>query len=299
MRIFVISDIHVDYPVNMNWIRNLSKTDYKQDALILPGDVTHDMVKLEKALSMLRSKFAQVCFTPGNHELWCLQSDHEDSVEKFHQILALCADLDVATEPVKMGTEGGGVYVVPLFSWYVKPEEGEGSLFLPKPGEDPTLMAWSDNYFIRWPEYWAGEAASRFLHANQPTLDRYYDAPVISFSHFLPRQELIFAEGKPMPHNGPALKDAHRSFNFSRVAGDSRLDAQIRQLGAGIHVYGHQHRNRHRTIDGVTYISHCLGYQRERNDGHISDVSHQPKLIWDTASPEPVTTAPVCAGTSA
>jgi hypothetical protein len=49
-----------------------------------------------------------------------------------------------------------------------------------------------------------------------------------------------------------------------------------------IHVYGHQHRNRHRCIDGVLYISHCLGYPTERLRGYMPDVGSTPKLIWQT-----------------
>jgi len=299
MRIFVISDIHVDYPVNMEWIRGLSTTEFSRDTLILAGDTTHDLGKLETTFSLLRARFRQVCYVPGNHELWILQSREADSLEKFHRVLDLCRDSDVSTEPVKMGRGQGAVHVVPLFSWYVKPEEGDGSLFLPKPGEDPSLSAWSDNYFISWPNYWEGEAAARFLALNEPHLLRSYDAPIISFSHFLPRQEWSCATGKPAPPGEARFRDAHPSFNFSRVAGDSRLDTQIRRLGSRIHVYGHQHRNRHRTIDGVTYISHCLGYQRERAEGYIRDISRQPKLIWDTEAADPMVAGPLLVGSSA
>jgi len=50
VRIFALSDIHVDYPENMAWVRALSAQDYVHDTLLLAGDVSHDFAKLEAAL---------------------------------------------------------------------------------------------------------------------------------------------------------------------------------------------------------------------------------------------------------
>ena len=55
-----------------------------------------------------------------------------------------------------------------------------------------------------------------------------------------------------------------------------------------MHVYGHQHRNRDRIIDGVRYISHCLGYPREREQGRVRGIEHGPLLIWEGCSEVPV-----------
>ena len=62
---------------------------------------------------------------------------------------------------------------------------------------------------------------------------------------------------------------------------EEELDEQIRSLGSSIHVYGHQHRNRDRTIDGVRYITHCLGYPRERDQGRVRDVGDGPLLVCE------------------
>jgi hypothetical protein len=37
MVIYVISDVHTDYPVNMQWVEELDSEKYKSDTLILPG----------------------------------------------------------------------------------------------------------------------------------------------------------------------------------------------------------------------------------------------------------------------
>ena len=282
LKIYAMSDIHVDYPINMAWVKDLSNSDYRDAALILAGDVTHRLDRLETALTCLRQKFAKVFYVPGNHELWLLQSDCVNSLDKFNAILELCSSLGVHTQSARIGTGAAAVWLVPLYSWYVKPEEGESSLFLTKPGEDPTLKVWSDNYFVKWPEQEKGPA-DWFLDLNLESLEKTYDAPVISFSHFLPRTDLIL----PSPEERAAFKgpwvDPHPTFNFSRVAGDSRLDSQIRKLPARMHVYGHQHRNRYRLVEETIYVSHCLGYSRERETGFVGQAL-KPRLIWDNGS---------------
>lgn len=79
-------------------------------------------------------------------------------------------------------------------------------------------------------------------------------------------------------------KDLNPEFNFSRVAGTELIDHQIRTVGSKMHLYGHQHRNRYREIDGVTYVSHCMGYPAERKRGMIAKECASPKLLWDTVN---------------
>ena len=280
-RVWAISDIHTDMKPNRAWLHALSTADYRQDALILAGDVSDRLSTLSEALIHLQSLFAAVCYVPGNHELWVRRREASDSVAKFWQIRRLCDALGVHTQPFKLSAPSGkGVWIAPLFSWYMRPEEGAGSLFREKPGEDPTLSMWSDNYFTSWPSMnEASTIADFFLQLNEPHLRRDYDAPVISFSHFVPRVELIYST--PQERQGAALTDPHPRFNFSRVAGCAGIEAQLRRLGSLIHVYGHQHRNRDRMIDGVRYISHCLGYPRERERLSASQSVAGPMLVYD------------------
>ena len=280
MRIFAISDVHADYPENMALLEDLSRHGHARDTLLLAGDVTDDLAKLAQVLGEVREKFAHVFFVPGNHELWLRRGQPGDSVAKFEKIVHLCAGLGVATKPVKVTAGSGdpGVWVVPLFSWYVKPEHGADSLYVPRDGDDPSLSMWADEVLTRWPEHMS--VADYFLDMNEPHLHREYDAPVLSFSHFLPRRELMFRTSQPPPARaGRAVR-----FNFSRVAGSTRLEAQIRALGSVLHVYGHQHRNRDRVVDGLRYVSNCLGYPPERARGEIGESCGSLKLVWDTGS---------------
>lgn len=281
MRVLAVSDPHVDFPPNLDWLRGLDSPEYRDDGLILAGDVTDDVERLEEAFRIVSDSFAQVFFVPGNHDLWVRRGHWRDSVEKFEAVQALCRSFRIHTEPVRLGEAGRGVWVVPLLSWYVEPHEDSSSLFVPKAGEDPTLSHWSDKYFVRWPREWSHAGpAFRFLAMNEERVSRGYDAPVISFSHFLPRRELMIG-----PHiDRDRQSDPHPQFNFSRVAGCSALDEQIRRLGSRVHVYGHQHRNRDLILDGVRYLSHCRGYPLERTLGYLPANGPDLAVAWDSES---------------
>lgn len=282
MRVWAISDLHIDKPNNWTWLRQLSEIQYQKDVLIIAGDVTDNLDKLKVTFAFLQRKFSQITFVPGNHELWLRPANGLHSIDKFHQILEICATMDIKTTPFRLGSNGTAVWLVPLFSWYRRPEEGEGSLYREKPGEDASLSMWRDNYLTRWPYLGRNQAvADYFLNFNREHLMRKFDAPVISFSHFLPRQELIFST--PAERRYRVFKDPAPTFNFSRVAGCSGLDHQIRWLDSKIHIYGHQHRNRDRIIEKVRYISHCLGYPLERRHALIAGVE-APRLVWSSES---------------
>jgi hypothetical protein len=135
---------------------------------------------------------------------------------------------------------------------------------------------------VRWPLF-DGHAtpAEFFLSLNDVRSPDAGHTPVISFSHFLPRPELMFWTESEFAVTGLPPVDPQPRFNFSRVAGCRELGEQIRCLESYMHVYGHQHRNRDRIIDGVRYISHCLGYPREREQGRVQGIEHGPLMIWE------------------
>jgi len=276
MRVFAFSDLHVDYPANLSDIRGLSDTTYRDDVLLLAGDVTDDLMLLQETLVTLRNKFARVFYVPGNHELWDRRRQYDHALLRFEAIMQIAREAHVDCAPARLQGSWGSVWIVPLFSWYRRPAEGETSLFVPKHAENARLR-WADDRYVLWPDTLDQHPADYFLSLNKPIAHTRGD-PVISFSHFLPRRELMFAPAAAPRNSG--LRDPHPGFNFSRVAGCSLLDAQIRRLGSQLHVYGHQHRNRDVNIDGVRYVSHCMGYPRERNSGHLQQNAMAPICVW-------------------
>ena len=43
MRLFATSDLHTDYRENFRWLQELSDTEYRDDVLIVAGDVSDRM----------------------------------------------------------------------------------------------------------------------------------------------------------------------------------------------------------------------------------------------------------------
>ncbi len=277
-RVFAISDLHVDYIDNMQWLNNLSRTAYRDDVLIVAGDISDDPVRLRSTFEILAKLFARIFFVPGNHDVWIRRKECDDSLEKFRLLRSLCKALNVRMEPERVVTgpdPDNAVWVVPLYSWYVTGEEGEGTLYVPRTDGDADLGMWRDRYHVHWPALDGGvHIADHFIALNEDRVNRDYDAPVISFSHFLPRQDIMFAD------KGASTVKAKSSFNFSSVAGHTKIEAQIRKLDSRVHIYGHQHRNRQRLIGGILYVSHCLGYPQERRENRIGGIGDTPIRVW-------------------
>jgi predicted phosphodiesterase len=239
MRILAISDLHTDFRENMLLVEQLSDVTYQRDILIAAGDISDRLDTLESTLALLRAKFMKIFYVPGNHELW-VRKERQTSVEKFFSVLALCETLDIQTSPAKVDT----VWIVPLFSWYEPQFDADNS------GDNDSLGGWADFYLCKWPTD-IGQVCNFFLNMNEPRLLS-YDGPVISFSHFLPRRDLL-----------PAVERL-RFKGLPKVAGCAALDTQIRSLKSGVHVFGHSHISCDRVIDGVRYIQNPLRYPRER-----------------------------------
>lgn len=75
LRVFVVSDLHTDYSENMTWVRELSRERYKNDVLLVAGDVAETYTNFELTMSLLKDRFEHVFYVPGNHDLWCRHVD--------------------------------------------------------------------------------------------------------------------------------------------------------------------------------------------------------------------------------
>ncbi|MBV9775286.1 MAG: metallophosphoesterase [Gemmatimonadetes bacterium] len=250
MRVYAVSDLHTDFRDNLALVEQLPLGEHRDDALIVAGDIADSLDTIEATLALLRSRFREVFYVTGNHELW-VRAESGDSVEKFARILRLCDTMGVRTRPHRLDD----AWVVPLFSWY----DAEFDTY--RDAETKDMEAWADFHFCRWPAGMESQCAY-FLEMNRAHL-REYDAPVLSFSHFLPRRDLL-PPAKYLRFRGLPL-----------VAGCAGLDAQVRALGARIHVFGHSHINADREIEGVRYVQNALRYPRDR--GEVDTIL---KLIW-------------------
>jgi predicted phosphodiesterase len=115
MRIFALSDIHVDYDANARWIANMSKSDFRESVLILAGDITDNLQLLDWCLTTLAICFKKVLFVPGNHDLWVVRDTREkNSLQKFKEVMSV-----VESSGASMKTfRDHGLLIVPLLGWY-------------------------------------------------------------------------------------------------------------------------------------------------------------------------------------
>ena len=280
-RVVAISDLHIDIMENLSWLEALCDAEHGHEILILAGDIASTKSRVETSLTLLARSYSQVFFVPGNHDLWVGAGENVDSLQRFREIESVCSSLGVGTQFTEIMDKHGQVLLslAPLYSWYCGPEEGDLSLFLPKPGEDESLSMWADRVRIRWPDS-LSSPADYFLNLNVLGEEKRQEVPVISFSHFLPRQELIFSSSSDRVQYGGRGGDRAPRFNFSRVAGTLGIERLLRKLGSSVHVHGHQHRNRDRMIDGVRYVSHCLGYPQERAAAGIATKDVKPVEVF-------------------
>lgn len=239
MKIYALSDIHVDYDSNKAWIAEQSKFDYQEDILILAGDITDSLSLLGWCLKHLACRFKKVLYVPGNHDLWVIrEAVARQSLEKFQTVRMIVEDSRASMQPY----HDESISIVPLLAWY--------DYSFGRPGSE-LLASWMDYRACRWPPHFGmNEITAYFMRMNEPAL-RVTNQTVISFSHFLPRIDLM-----------PSYIPTNRRFLYP-ILGSSKLETQIRRLKPKIHVYGHSHVNQEILLDGTLYINNAFGYPHE------------------------------------
>ena len=238
MRIFAVSDIHVDYDENREWVFNLSQQDYKDDGLILAGDLTDNLDLLKKTFDVLKNRFKEIFFVPGNHDLWVRHTNIPCSIEKFRLIKKIADDFHVHMKPVNFSD----LVVVPLLGWY------DYSFGKPK---DNLKNIWADYSACKWEKDLDDRAITDYFVEKNNEFLKIKNKNVVSFSHFLPRIDLM-----------PSFIPPDKRILYP-VLGSSKLEEQIKKLNSDIHIYGHSHVNRRVTLDSTLYINNAFGYPYE------------------------------------
>ena len=239
MRVFALSDLHIDYEENARWVSKLSVAEYQNDVLILAGDVTDQQRLLGWCLTLLAKRFRKVLFVPGNHDLWVVREDcDKNSLQKFDDICAVAESSGASMQAFC----DQGLSIIPLLTWY--------DYSFGEPSEELKAI-WMDYRACRWPNgLTEKDIVAHFEEINKKQ-SSLAAGKVITYSHFLPRIDL-------MPGFIPKSKRL-----LYPVLGSAQLDLQLRQFNPDIHVYGHSHVNRQVKIDGIFYINNAFGYPSE------------------------------------
>ena len=145
------------------------------DALIIAGDISHDLDIIHDTLSTIVDNLqCHTFFIPGNHEAWIGGSKMDDmglvdSFAKLEKVVEVCDALGVHTTAKLLvgcsdGDEGDtcnaddpniqhAVWIVPMWSWY------DGSLALPGCEDLSSGLAswpWADFKRCEWGEQYQG-----------------------------------------------------------------------------------------------------------------------------------------------
>ena len=254
--LWAVSDLHVGYEENRRLVERLEPRS-PGDWLIVAGDVGEVFGHVETTLRLLRSRFAEVIWAPGNHELWTHARDPVTlrGVERYDRLVAMCRHLGVRTPEDDYALwqgDGGPALVAPLFLLYdysfLTPGTStvEESLavaraahvvctdeFVLHPDPHPSRAAW---------------CADRVALTERRLAAETGDLPLVLVSHWPlhrhPTEVLWYPE-------------------FAQWCGTELTDDWHRRFTVAASVYGHLHIPRTTWQDGVPFHEVSLGYPRE------------------------------------
>lgn len=261
--VYCCSDLHTDWEENLDVIKNhlVNENPLKEKILIVAGDISAYLDTLEETLKLLKQGYKYVFFTFGNNELRVKKKENfKDSFEKLNHIITLCEKIGVETKAKRIHN----TWVVPLHSWY---SASFDPLFK---GDKSYQKNWLDFYECKFGKIDDEKVGECLLKMNLESISEISKSDckdVISFSHFLPRRDLL-----------PKMVVMYRN-TIQFVTGNEGIEKQIRELKSKIHVYGHTHFNGDTIIDGVRYVQNALAHPNERRFS-ISWANYEPKMIF-------------------
>jgi len=250
MKLYAISDLHLAYETNRQALEALPPQP--EDWLILAGDIGETVRHLEFALSVLTARFAQLIWTPGNHDLWTLPSDTPPlrGEAKYRRLVAVCRDYGVLTpeDPyILWPGDGTACRLAPLFTLY-------DYSFRPAEVPEAEALAWAEesgvvcsDEFLLHPDPYPSRSAwcwARCRYTEQ-RLEAAADLPLILISHFPLRQDVVRLTKIP---------------RFSIWCGTQRTENWHTRFPVLAVIYGHLHTRTTDYRDGVLFEEVSLGY---------------------------------------
>jgi len=287
--IHAISDPHCEAPANMDWLRRLPACPLH--TVVVAGDLAVDISQIEQAFRLFLSKYKHVFYCFGNHECWVSKKGpYADSLAKIGAVRDLCRSLGVRTDTALVD----GVWIVPVFGWYHSSWDTEPDLAAP-PGErlrrepDAAADISNDYVFCKWGdlengsealaerldrenEAWGSWPLPPELVADAREAPGNRRRPIISFSHFLPRLELL-------PEKRFSMQP-----NLAKLMGSNWIQARVEQLRPDVHVFGHTHNCWDMRLNGTRYRSWPLGMPM----GRLHRAASFPSSGSDEMLPLPV-----------
>ena len=254
LRLWALSDLHLSHPENRGLLESFPSLP--DDWLILAGDVTEGVRRLDQCFRRLAPKFRRVVWVPGNHELWTRPNGASAlrGVALYERLVQVARSHGVLTPedpyPV-VRLPGGPVLIVPLFLLY-------DYSFRPRHVRREAVARWAretgamcaDELMLRpdpfpdresWCAARCDETATRL--ASHPA-----DLPKVLINHY------------PLEERHAVLPRIPR---FTPWCGTRRTRGWHRRFNACAVVYGHLHIRGTQWLDGVPFREVSLGYPRQ------------------------------------
>ena len=254
-KLWAISDLHVAYPANREILTALP--EFRDDWLIVAGDVGETADHLAWTFETLCPRFAKVLWTPGNHELWTRPDEDGGARGEalYGALRAVCARYGVVTpeDPYPLWTGPGGPCVVaPTFTLYdytFRPDDVPASHALDWAAEAGLLCA--DEHYLHPDPYPTREAwcAARVAHTEARLEAETDGLPTVLINHFPLRYDLVRLKRIP---------------RFSIWCGTRATEDWHLRFRARVVVSGHLHVPRTEWRDGVRCEEVSLCYPRQR-----------------------------------
>lgn len=254
MRLLAISDLHIGARANLEALEALPA--YKDDWLIVAGDVGDTFHQLALGFEHLTARFAKVFWVPGNHELWCTPHSREviKGEPRYRMMVELARRFGVITpeDPyVVWEGPGGPAIVAPLFLLY-------DYSFRPAEVSYEDVLAWAAEAKI--------EPADELLLDPAPFASRteWCHARLAATAARL--GALDPAMKTVLVNHYPLLQQLVRLWRVPRFAPwcGTRLTADWpARFNALACVYGHLHVRGSETVAGVRHHEVSLGYPRQ------------------------------------
>jgi 3',5'-cyclic AMP phosphodiesterase CpdA len=256
VNLWAISDLHVGYEENRRAVDAMRARP--DDWLILAGDTGETPAHLDFVLKTLAPRYAQIIWTPGNHDLWTPSSLPRErrGVAHYERLVKLCRSYGVLTPEDAYAVwpgEGPRTAIVPTFLLY-------DYSFRPAEVREDEAVGWA--------------AAQGVRCADEDLLDPAPHATrqawcAARLADTAARLAAIPADTRLVLVNHWPLRYEHgippRIPRFSIWCGTRATDDWHRQFAIDTVVYGHLHLRSTRHLDGVRFEEVSLGYPRQWN----------------------------------
>jgi 3',5'-cyclic AMP phosphodiesterase CpdA len=262
MKLYAISDLHLANKPNRDALLNLHY--YKNDWLILAGDIGETPELLKFALSFLTTRFKQIIWVPGNHDLWTfpLNENGKKGIDKYFQQVDICRGYHVLTpeDEYPLAVFDGKQYIIaPTFTLYD---------YSFRPGEIPFEQALD----------WAEE--SGVICTDEDLLFPHPYRSIVDWCH--QRCEYTEKRLSELPgevpivlvNHYPVIEEHAKLWRFPRFTlwcGTKQTEAWMTRYNIKIVVYGHIHIRGTKYKDGVKFEEVSFGYPRDWDENKGMD----------------------------